>query len=144
MKLIYLQDRIDEIEALYRQELDHLNSWKEQRTGILQRQYDFYSRSLENWLAANNQKTVNLPHGVLQFRKQLVRVEVLDEQAVIDADEFVRVKKSADKSAIKKHYIRTGEVINGVEIVEPEPKFSLKLKRKEHANVQSKNPPAAG
>jgi len=32
MKLIYLQDRIDEIEALYRQELDHLNSWKEQRT----------------------------------------------------------------------------------------------------------------
>jgi len=135
---------MDEIESLYKQELDHLNHWKQRRTGILQRQYDWLSKSLESWLMASSQKTANLPHGTLQFRKQLVRVEVLDEQAVIDASIFVRIKKSPDKSAIKKHYIRTGEIVDGVTIIEPEPKFSLKLIRKEHANVQSQNPPTAG
>ncbi|MDO9548449.1 MAG: hypothetical protein Q7J65_05755 [Candidatus Marinimicrobia bacterium] len=50
------------------------------RTGILQRQVDYLSRSLESWLMASNQKTANLPHGVLQFRKKLVRVEVLKEK----------------------------------------------------------------
>jgi len=144
MKLIYLQDRIDEIEALYRQELDHLEKWRQCRTGILQRQYDWLSKSLESWLAATNQKTVNLPHGTLQFRKQLLKVEILDEQAVLDAGKFVRIRKSPDKSAIKQHYIRTGEIVDGVEIIAPEPKFSLKLIRKEAANVFAQNQTTAG
>jgi len=144
MKLIYLQDRMDEIESLYKQELDHLNRWKERRSNILLRQYEYLSKSLESWLMASSQKTTNLPHGTLQFRKQLVHVEVLDEQAIIDAGIFVRIKQSPDKSAIKKHYIRTGEIVDGCDIIEPEPKFSLKLIRKEHANVQSQNPPNVG
>jgi len=144
MKLIYLQDRMDEIETLYQQELNHLNHWKQRRIGILQRQYDYLGRSLESWLMTSNQKTANLPHGTLQFRKQLVHVEILDEQAIIDAGIFVRIKQSPDKSAIKKHYIRTGEIVDGCDIIEPEPKFSLKLIRKEHAHVQSQNPPTAG
>jgi len=145
MKLIYLQDRMDEIEALYRQELDHLSRWKERRTAILQRQYDFYSKSLENWLTITNQKTANLPHGTLQFRKQPIRVEIEDEKSIINAGEFIRIKKSPDKIAIKKHYIRTGEIVDGCSIIEPEPKFSLKLIRKEELkNVQSQNPTTAG
>jgi len=145
MKLIYLQDRMDEIEVLYRQELDHLNSWKEQRTAILQRQYDFFGKSLENWLTVTNQKSANLPHAVLQFRKQPIRVEVLDEQSIIDAGVFIRVKQSPDKFAIRKHYQQTGEIVDGCNIVEPEPKFSIKLiPGKEHANVQSQNPTPAG
>ncbi|HCL00447.1 MAG TPA: hypothetical protein DHW42_10145 [Candidatus Marinimicrobia bacterium] len=145
MKLIYLQDRMDEIEALYRQELDHLNRWKERRTAILQRQYDFFSKSLENWLTITNQKTANLPHGALQFRKQPIRVEVLDEQSIINAGVFIRVKQSPDKSAIRKHYQQTGEIVDGCNIIEPEPKFSLKLIRKEELkNVQSQNPTTAG
>ena len=145
MKLIYLQDRMNEIEALYQQELNHLNYWKDQRTGIIQRQYDWLCKSLESWLMTSNQKTANLPHGTLQFRKQLVRVEVLDEQAIIDAGISVRIKKSPDKSAIKRHFIKTGEIIDGVEIIEPEPKFSIKLNPgKEHARVLTENPPTVG
>jgi len=144
MKLIYLQDRIAEIEALYQQELDHLEKWKQRRTGIFQRQYDWLSRSLESWLMVSNQKTTNLPHGTLQFRKQLLRVEILDEQAIIDAGNFIRIKKTADKSAIKQHYIRTGEIVDGCDIIEPEPKFSLKLIRKEHARVFTENPTTPG
>ncbi|MBU1064434.1 host-nuclease inhibitor Gam family protein [bacterium] len=145
MKMLYLEDRMSEIESLYRRELQHLDSWKQRRTGILQRQYDFFSRSLESWLMASNQKTANLPHGILQFRRQPVRVEVLDEETIIRLGEFIRTKLTVDKAAIKKHYVQTGEIPDGVEIVEQEPKFSIKLTPgKEHAHVQSQNPPAAG
>ena len=51
----------------------------------------------------------------------------LHEQAVLDAGEFVRIRKSPDKSAIKQHYIRTGEIVDGCEIIAPEPKFKVKL-----------------
>jgi len=144
MKLIFLQDRMDEIESLYRQELDHLNRWKERRSNILLRQYEYLSRSLESWLAATNQKTANLPHGTLQFRKQRPRVEINDEKPILSAGVFVRTKQYPDKTAILRHYKETGEIIEGVAIVEPEPKFSIKLIRKEYANVQSKNPTLAG
>ena len=145
MKLIYLQDRMTEIESLYQQELDHLEKWKQHRIGILQRQYDYLSRSLESWLMVSNQKTANLPHGTLQFRRQPVRVEVLDEETIIRLGEFIRIKQTIDKAAIKKHYVQTGEIPDGVDIVEQEPKFSIKLNPgKEHANVQSQNPPNVG
>ena len=140
MKLIYLQDRTDEIDDLYHKELDHLNRWKEQRTGILQRQYDFYSRSLENWLTVSNRKSANLPHGRLIFRKQPPHVDILDELMVLKAGMFVRIKRLPDVAAILKHYKATGEIPDGCDIIEPEPKFSIKLTPgKEHAGVQSQD-----
>ena len=140
MKLIHLQDRMGEINDLYHKELDHLNRWKEQRTGILQRQYDFYSRSLENWLTVSNRKSANLPHGRLIFRKQPPRVDILDEDGVLKAGMFVRTKRLLDKTAILKHYKATGEIPDGCDIIEPEQKFSIKLTPgKEHAGVQSQD-----
>ena len=145
MKLIYLQDRMDEIDELYHKELDHLNRWKEQRTGILQRQFDFFSRSLENWLTISNRKSANLPHGNLIFRKQPPHVDILDEDIVLKKGLFVRIKRLLDKTAILKHYKTTGEIPDGCDIIEPEPKFSVKLTPgKEHANVQSQNQTPAG
>ena len=141
MKLIYLQDRMDEINDLYHKELDHLNRWKEQRTAILQRQYNFFSRSLENWLAVSNRKSANLPHGKLIFRKQPPHVDILDEDTVLKKGLFIRIKRLPDMAAILKHYKATGEIPDGCDIIEPEPKFSIKLTSgKEHANVQSQDP----
>ena len=142
MKLIYLQDRMDEINDLYHKELDHLNLWKEQRTAILQRQYNFFSRSLENWLAVSNRKSANLPHGKLIFRKQPPHVDILDEDTVLKTGLFVRIKRLPDMAAILKHYKATGEIPDGCDIIETEPKFSIKLTPgKEHANVLSQNKP---
>jgi len=142
MKLIYLQDRMDEINDLYHKELNHLNRWKDRRIGILQKQFDFFSRSLENWLAVSNRKSANLPHGNLVFRKQPPHVDILDENTVLKTGLFVRIKRLPDMAAILKHYKATGEIPDGCDIIEPEPKFSIKLTPgKEHANVQSPNPP---
>jgi len=142
MKLIYLQDRMDEIDDLYHKELDYLNRWKKQRTAILQRQYNFFSRSLENWLAISNRKSANLPHGSLIFRKQPPHVDILDEDTVLKTGLFVRIKRLPDIAAILKHYKATGEIPDGCDIIEePEPKFSIKLTPgKEHANVRSQDP----
>ncbi|MCK4640024.1 MAG: host-nuclease inhibitor Gam family protein [Candidatus Marinimicrobia bacterium] len=141
MKLIYLQDRMDEINDLYHKELDHLNRWKEQRTAILQRQYNFFNRSLENWLAVSNRKSANLPHGNLIFRKQPPHVDILNEDTVLKTGLFVRIKRLPDMAAILKHYKATGEIPDGCDIIEPEPKFSIKLTPgKEHANVRAQDP----
>jgi len=141
MKLIYLQDRMDEINDLYHKEVDHLNRWKEQRIGILQKQFDFFNRSLENWLTISNRKSANLPHGNLIFRKQPPHVDILDEDIVLKIGLFVRIKRLPDMAAILKHYKATGEIPDGCDIIEPEPKFSIKLTPgKEHANVRDQDP----
>ena len=131
MRLQNLQSRMDEIDDLFQKELDHLKQWKERRLEVLQNRYDFFSHSLENWLSANQEKSVNLPHGVVAFRKQPVRVEILDEDTVITQTPFIRIRKSPDKSAILKHYKQTGEILPGTDIIQPDPRFTVKLNPKE-------------
>ena len=46
MKLIYLQDRMDEINDLYHKELDHLNRW-------IERKFERFCRPDETWFNAN-------------------------------------------------------------------------------------------
>jgi len=127
MRLQNIQSRMDEITDLFQKELDHLKQWKERRLEVLQNQYDFFSHSLENWLSANQAKSVNLPHGIVAFRKQPLRVEILDEDMVISQTPFIRIRKSPDKSAILKHYKQTGEILPGTDIIQPDPKFTVKL-----------------
>ena len=146
MRLIYLQERMNEIDNLFQKELNRLTRWKERRQQVLQNQYDFFSRTLENWLTGSNSKSMNLPHGTIAFRKLPPHVEILDEQRLLTADEFVRIKRSVDRTAILQAYREHGLIPDGCDIIEPEPKFTIKLnpKRKEPVNVQPQNPPAAG
>jgi len=93
MKMLRLQEQIDEVEELFRQELRFLEEWKKQRLAVLQNSYEFYADSVKAWLSIADKKSVQLPHGDIGFRKQPARVEILSEDKVLLQPEFVRVRR---------------------------------------------------
>ena len=131
MKMIRVQQEIDQVEDLYQQELQQLKEWKKDRLNSLKEKKGFYKSSLESWLKNNNKKKANLPHGKVYFRKQRHKVKVLDEEKVIETGEFVRVKKKPNKRAMLRAFKDHGLIPEGTDIIRPKPKFYVKLKTQE-------------
>ena len=128
MKMIRLQTEINQIEELYKKELEQLESWRKDRLNKLDEKFNFYKGSLEAWLSNNNEKKADLPHGKVCFRKQKHKVKILDEDAIIENEEFVRIKKKPDKRAILRAFKNQGLIPDGTDIIRPDPKFYVKLK----------------
>jgi len=131
MKMIRIQNEIDQVEELYQMELNQLNEWKKDRLEGLNEKYGFYKSSLEAWLSNNGKKKADLPHGKVYFRKQRHKVKILDEDTVINNGEFVRVKKKPDKRAMLRAFKDHGLIPEGTDIIRPNPRFYVKLKYKE-------------
>lgn len=64
-------------------------------------------------------KSLSTPWGVVGFRKSPAKIVVLDEQAVMANDKFVRVKQELNKAALNEYFKITGDVPDGCD-VEPE------------------------
>ena len=131
MKMIRVQQEIDQVNELYQQELQQLKEWKKDRLEGLNEKFGFYKSSLEAWLSNNNKKKADLPHGKVYFRKQRHKVKILDEDKVIESGKFVRIKKKPDKRAMMQAFKQHGLIPEGTDIFRPEPKFYVKLKNQE-------------
>ena len=134
MKMIRVQEEIDQVEELYQQELEQLKSWKKDRVSTLEDKLGFYKSSLEAWLTNNDKKKADLPHGKVYFRKQRHKVKIVDEDKVIENGEFLRVKKQPDKRAIMQAFKEHGLIPDGTDIIRREPKFYVKLKTQKGGN----------
>ena len=131
MKMIRVQQEINQVKELYEQELEQLKSWKKDRLSSLEEKYGFYKSSMKAWLSNQNKKKAELPHGKVYFRKQRQKVKVLDEYKVIENGEFIRIKKKPDKRAMLRAFKDHGLIPEGTDIFRPEPKFYVKLKSQE-------------
>ena len=131
MKMIRVQQEIDQVGELYQKELQQLKEWKKDRLSTLEEKKGFYKSSLEAWLSNNNKKKADLPHGKVYFRKQRQKVKILDEDTVIENGEFVRIKKKPDKRSMLRAFKDHGLIPEGVDIIRPDPKFYIKLKNQE-------------
>lgn len=82
---------IARIRAHAQADIARTQAWAEQRTASLERQVEWWERSLEGWArgqARDGQPlTVRLPHGTVQVRKALTRVDV----DAVDGDELNRL-----------------------------------------------------
>ena len=109
-------------------------------------QYDARVKRLENELAffdsrfrqqlvdwtqvqlTGKRKSVDLPHGRVGFRHVNERLEVVEENAAIDAartavPEAVKVKTYLSLTALKEYWKQTGEVLEGCGVVPSEERF---------------------
>lgn len=64
--------------------------------------------------------------GVLSIAKNPISVEVLDEEKVSKAFKNKKEIWSVDKKKIKEHYLETGEIVEGIKIVDD--KTSLRIR----------------
>lgn len=125
-KLWKIENRIEEIESLYQQELQYLNLWRSRKLESLEFMAREYRNALKAYVLETGKKSLGLPHGRIGFRIQPPHVEVVDEDKILAREEFVRVTKSPDKAKILEVYKSTGEIPDGVDIVTPDPKFFAK------------------
>ncbi len=146
-KIKHLQDKKAEKEAIAKAEIDRIKQWLEEENASINRDIEFFTNALEIYMRKLNQKnpktkSIKLIHGKLQLRKQQPKFNYDDGKLLRWLKEnrhqnFIRIKESPDKSALKKSVAiadgkailkDTGEIVEGISVEEPdEPAFSLKV-----------------
>ena len=133
-----------EIEEIQR-EIDEVQKWLDEENDKLQNSIDFfesvlYSYALELRKGEPELKTHKLPFGKLQFRSKRPKwnydkAKLLDFIS-INYRELIKVKESVDKRKLKqmtevvsgKVVVKdTGEIVEGVEVVERDEEFQVKV-----------------
>ena len=132
-----------EIEAIQK-EIDEVNSWLESENSSLNNDIDYLEMKLKYYALDLKDddpelKTHKLPFGQLQFRKQRKKWEYDDDKLLEFAEknlkDAVKVKKRVDKRKLKQKIkvvgdkavvADTGEVIEGIKVIERGEKFKVK------------------
>lgn len=136
------QKEIDKLQA----EIDEVKEWLESENDALQNSIDFFKNLLKGHALDLKEedpefKTLKLPFGKLQFRKQRKKWHYEDDKLLEFAEEniktAVKTKKKVDKRKLKKMVKAvgdkaiieaTGEVVEGISIEERGEKFKVKVK----------------
>lgn len=144
-KIREAEARIAQVQQFAQKRIDEINAWVDKITANEQRSIEYFSGLLEVYhrkqFEANPRlKTIKLPSGELQIRKAQPQYARDDEKLVawlkVRYPELVKVKETPDWSEAKKRFQiagrrlvdpDTGELVDGVEVYEPEaPTFKVK------------------
>lgn len=135
------ESQIEEIQ----QEINEVKAWLEDENGKLQNKIEFMENKLHNYaveLREDNPdlKTHKLPFGQLQFRKRRPKWKYDNEKLLqfvkSSLKEALKIKEKVDKRKLKKEaevvgnkaVIKdTGEIVEGVKIIERPEKFKVKI-----------------
>ena len=113
------------VEARARQE--RIKQWAQKEMKSARREEEFFQNrfgpELEAWMSENlgGKKTLRLPDGTLGYRRTRTRLQIADDEMVLDwcrqnLPDAVRVKESILKTPLGEHLQETGEVPPGCEI----------------------------
>lgn len=114
-----LTDRLRGLEQVAKDDKARIDAWLEERGGIVRREIEWWSTSVERWHRAHvregGAKSVSLPSGQLSLRQGVQKVEPLTKApSDLVPDEMVRVKREWDRNAIKSA-TAPGPIAEGVE-----------------------------
>lgn len=126
-------------------EIEKIEEWEEQVNQPLTRSIDYFQGLLAQYAMAKKEadpefKSLKLPNGNLQFRKQQPKwnydnKKVVESLKQLGMTDYIRVKEEPAKSDIKKVLTvagdkvvnENGEVVEGIEIEERDESFSVKI-----------------
>jgi len=120
-------------------EITLIKEWTLSRNSKLQDQIDFYSKKCEVYLKELNLKTLQLPHGSLQFRKKPDRVEVQNMELFLKSatSEMLKIipeSAKPDLNKIKAFIKAKGKIPAGVLLIEGTEEFNYKLSSNQKEN----------
>jgi hypothetical protein len=107
-----------------------IDLWLEKQTESLEQRRSFYSQALESWMLTNQLTSKRLVNGSVSLRKQQPEIEILDEEAVLRDERFVRAipeRLAINKTALRQYVVATGEEIPGISVHLRDTKFSYKI-----------------
>lgn len=144
-KIREAEARIAQVQQFAQKRIDEINAWVDKITASEQRSIEYFSGLLEVYhrkLFESNPKlkTIKLPSGELQLRK--TQPQYARDDAKLTAwlkerhPDLVKVKETPDWEKAKQRFViagrnlvdpNTGEIVDGVEVYEPEaPAFKVK------------------
>jgi hypothetical protein len=154
-RIVWFEEKKTEIDAVvakqiqpYLDKIEKIKQWGEVAKQEYNDKQSFYSAHLELFIrreiaqqeeaGKKPKKTISLPYGKIALKKQQPEFIRNEEELLPYAKEtgFVKVKESVDWAELKKHcevvegklvFAETGELVPGVEIIEKEDRFEIKL-----------------
>lgn len=145
-KIREFKSKIAKKEQFAEKEIAEIKSWLEGETNKLESDIERFEGLLTEYAMKMKEKdkdlkTHSLPAGDLKFRKQRSKWDYEDEKLIESAksaglDDLIKTEEKIDKRKLKKRVKiagnkiinkETGEVIEGVEIIERGEKFSVKV-----------------
>lgn len=147
--MMNLKSDIDQINAICDSEIakttQRVETFREEQLRTLTKQYEYYEKILKNFteheIANSKKKSIPLAYGTLSIKSQPVKWEYNDEAllewAKKNAPQLVNVKttESVIKNDLKANVEKDGNIVKlegkpveGVNLVEQPPKFSVKIK----------------
>lgn len=127
-----------------RKEVQIINDWALRRNHKNSERIELLKSKLETWFRTLNQKTIDLPHGILKLRKKPDKVEVVDldkflASATHDMVTFIPEQIKPNLTLIKSFISKSGRIPSGVNLIEGEDEFTLKLKQINEVNNDTEN-----
>ena len=144
--MIEIRDLQDQVEQNFEQaerERTIIKNWAITSNDKLVNRINFLEKRLEAWLKEEDKKTVDLPNGVIRFRKQPDRIEIIDEEiffnnATSNMLSIVPETAKADLNKIKNFIKRSGRTPKGCEVIQGEVKFSYSINNHKEIEVNGK------
>lgn len=132
-----IEDNFQESEK----EVEIIRNWALSKNSKLNDKIEFLKTKLESFLRERNERTLDLPNGIIKIRKKPDRVEVTDVDLFLQnaKPEMLRLVPESykpDINSIKKYIKMSGgtKIPKGVEYLEGEESFTLIIKTKEVEN----------
>jgi len=142
--IVVIEDKIEEVEQIARQEIELIENWKETETAKLQNKINWLSFNLEKYIRSTGDSTINLAHGSIKVRKSRDRLEIIDLKKFIPIGQRlgllrrIEEKFEPDLNAIRAYLKTNGNrPPNGVIFTPGQPIFSYITNKKGSANGES-------
>ena len=119
-------------------EVDRIKAWEKKETDTVNESIVFFENLVNEYMQENDLKKIKNPYGTISYRKQQPKwvydnnlADILEK---MELNKYLRVKKEVDKTLLKKECkvvenkicTSDGELIQGVEIQQQEPKLTIK------------------
>lgn len=143
-KIAQYKKQMEENNLLAEEEIYKIETWNKQMNDEAQQSIDYFQSLLSGYAEEKRKsdpkfKTLKLPSGRIRFKKQQPQY-VYDDDIAIESlkksghTDFIKVKETVDKASVKKQFTvangglfdpDTGEMIDGVSVVEREDKLEV-------------------
>ncbi|MBZ0183316.1 MAG: host-nuclease inhibitor Gam family protein [Melioribacteraceae bacterium] len=137
LALIEIKSLTQQIEDIFSQadkEAEIIKSWALTKTSKLQDRISLLEQKLEQFIRAENLKSLPLPNGILKIRKSPDRIEITDldtflSKANNDMLTVIPEQIKPDLNKIKSFIKMNGKIPAGINLISGEDKFSITLNK---------------
>ena len=138
------ENEIEKLEAHAKSEKERIDNWLKEASETHKNTIEHFTNHLRFYLETENKKSIKLINGTLSKRKRQPKWELEDKETLVKQlenkglQELIRIKKEPDLSEIKKAFdvvegkainTETGEIIEGINVIEQEDSFSVRVEQ---------------